>query len=253
MLVLTLMSLPILGIAQGPPINSDKPIMLSEGTFLIKTLIENRVTDDASYTYLPLMVHYISTRKTLVALHVPFVSANYKGENIENSFALGDIVFQGKYQFLRKDQMGKTFRMVAKTLQTFGTGKPLNIEGMSTGRYQSYLAIVAGYESIKYGLSHEIGYNIVPSSNEDELRWKVGAGLPLLKPVYPVNQINLYFEYAGFWYPNLAEKSLFYSQGFQYARDQVTIETAIQFPVFQDTDIIQKRKYSLYFGTRFVF
>lgn len=244
--------LPIVLMAQGPPITSDKPIMLSEGTFLVKTLVESRRTDLGTYTYVPIMFHYIPTRNTLVSIHVPGLLSQPKVLGRNTSFQLADIVLQGKYQFFRKDMKAKTLRMVVKTLQTLGTGEALGLEGMSSGNYQSYFGWVTGYESLRYGLSNELGFNVVPANNEDELRWKFGVGLPLLKPSYPVNQVNLYFEYVANWYPNISENSFFYAQGIQYAKGRLTFETAIQFPIVQNTSIIQTRQYSFFFGTRYV-
>jgi len=250
--LLIFVMLPILIHAQGPPITGDKPIMLSEGTFLVKTLIESRNTDQGNFTYLPIMFHYVPSRNTLVSVHVPGVLSNTNTLGENSSFQLADIVIQGKYQFFRKDMTAKTVRMVVKTLQTLGTGEALGLEGMSAGKYASYFGWVTGYESLRYGLSNELGYNFVPANNEDELRWKFGVGLPLLKPTYPVNQVNLYFEYVANWYPNISENSFFYAQGIQYAKGRFTFETAIQFPIIQNTSIIQTRNYSFFFGTRYV-
>jgi len=69
---------------------------------------------------------------------------------------------QGKYQFYRKDYTGKTFRVVAKTLQTLPTGKELDLIGQSTHKYQGYYGVVSGYETLKYGISTEVGYNWSP-------------------------------------------------------------------------------------------
>ncbi len=80
---------------------------------------------------------------------------------------MADIKIMGKYQFFRKDGTGKTFRMVAKTFQTLPTGKELDLMELSTGKYAGYYGIVAGYESLKYGISNEIGYNWMPDGSLD--------------------------------------------------------------------------------------
>jgi len=164
--------------AQGPPITSDKPIMLGPimlggGSAVVKTLTEVRDTDYGTYTRIPVMVHYLPTSNSLLAVHLPMVFRNVLGD-VAHTSGLGDIDLMAKYQFYRKDGTGKTFRMI------------------STGDYASYLGIVAGYESLKYGISNELGYRLVPATQDDELRYKLGFGLPLRKPTYPVNQINLY-------------------------------------------------------------
>lgn len=240
--------------AQGPPITGDKAIMLSRGNIVIKTLTEFRKTEDADFLRIPIMGHYILNNKMLVGIHVPFVNSNFTGSDEDeiSSFDLGDIELLGKYQFYRKDQTGKTFRVAAKTLQTLPTGQAFNIDGIQTKRYQSYVGVIAGYETIKYGISNELGYNIVPNSNRGELRYKLGFGLPLLKQVYPVKQINLYFEYDGHWFIEAEQYLLQYAQGIQFAIKQLTLEASVQLPLTQNL-ITNKREYTIYFGSRYVF
>ena len=238
--------------AQGPPLTADKPIMLGGKSTIIKTLTEIRTTEAGTIARVPLMVHYLPTSNTLVAVHVPYVNFDFKDARGSGS-TLGDIGILGKYQFYRKDGTGKTFRVVAKTLQTLPTGEALDTDGISTGDYAGYYGLVAGYESLKYGISNEIGYEWVPDATRDKFLYKLGFGLPLLKPTYPVNQLNLYFEYTSEWFHNRGKYQLLYAQGIQYARKQWTWETGVQFPLIQDAPVGQEFKHSIYLGTRFVF
>ena len=240
-------------IAQGPPITGDKPIMLGAKRVVIKTLSEFRKYEEGIALRTPIMVHYLPTSNFLLGVYIPMVYYNLKGSSKFNEgVVLGDIEFLAKYQFFKKDGMGKTFRLVAKTLQTIPSGKKLGLEGMSTGLYQSYLGIVGGYESVKYGISSEIGYNLSPFDNEDEFRLKLGFGLPLLKQTYPVNQINLFFEYQNSFFVESNNLLMLYAQGLQYAKGRFTIEGAIQFPLLQLGAIERKREYSIFFGMRYV-
>lgn len=239
--------------AQGPPITSDNPIMLGGDTFLIKSLTEIRNTERGTFIDAPLMAHYIISNNSLVAVHLPYVSYNFDeeyGGASGNTF--GDMTIMGKYQFLRKDQMGKTFRMVAKTLQNLPTGKKLDIDDMSEGLYSGYYGIVAGYESLKLGVSNEIGYKWQPDGDGDNFIYKLGFGLPLLKPTYPVDQLNLYFEYTS---EAMLEEDIYrllYAQGIQYAKNKWTWEAAIQFPLIQNGNEAKDINYSIYLGTRFI-
>jgi len=235
-----------LSYAQGPPITADKPIMLGAKRKLIKSLTEIRNTDQGTLSRIPIMGHYLPTSNILLAVHIPLVL--YDGNS-----DLGDIQFLGKYQFYRKDNTGKTFRIVAKTLQTLPTGPELGVNGISVGQYESYQGVVAGYESIKYGISNELGFNLTPKSNMNELRYKLGFGLPLMKPSYPVNIVNLYFEYSSMWFVNTNNYILLYAQGIQYAKGRLTIETAIQVPLIEEVNQANQRRYSLFLGTRYVF
>ena len=239
-------------VGQGPPITGDKPVMLGANTWLVKSLTEIRNTEGGTFAAAPLMVHYLPTANSLIGIHVPFVNTKFDGQ--ESSQSLGDIAFLAKYQFYRKDGMGKTFRLVAKTLQTVPTGNQLNLEGISMGLYQSYTGLIAGYESLKYGISNEIGYSLQPAGNMDELRYKLSFGLPLMKPSYPVKKVNLYFEYQSSWFVNMDEYLLLYAQGIQYAKGQFTIEAAIQFPLIQTSSEQRlERNYSIFLGSRYIF
>lgn len=241
------------GIAQGPPITSDKPIMLGGKSILVRALTEIRTTDLGTFTEVAVMSHYLPSSRSLIAVHIPFVTYNFKGSATGSGQTLGDIELMLKYQLYAKDGTGKTFRVIAKTLQSLPTGKKLGILGISTGTYQSYVGVVAGYESIKFGITTEVGYNVMFDSVEDEFRYKLGFGLPLLRPSYPVNQLNLYFEYQSSWYTEIDDYKLLYAQGIQYAKGKFTFEAAVQFPLLQDTDRVPELEQSFFLGTRYVF
>lgn len=238
-------------LAQGPPITADKPIMLGGGSFTAKTLIEQRKTAGGTFTYTPLMLHYLISSNALVALHIPRIS--YDLASGESGQSLADIKLLGKYQFLRIDGTGKTFRMVAKTLQTIPTGAALNVMELSGGLYQGYYGVVAGYESLKYGISMELGLNTIPQNNLDFLQHKLGFGLPLLKPQYPNRQINLFFEYNQQWLWEQKGYQLLYAQGIQYARKNITFDLAYQLPLVSDMPENQIFNRSFFLGTRFTF
>lgn len=241
-------------VAQGPPITADKPIMLSGGNMLIKTLTEVRKSTQGNFTRAPLMMHYVFSKRFLAAVHLPYITYDFTdGNPLGQGSTFGDAQLMLKYQFFRKDVSHKTLRAVIKTVQTFPTGKNLGLEGISFNQYQSYQGIVVGYEASKYGISNEIGYQITPNSTRDFFTYRVGFGLPLLKQVYPVNQINLYFEYHNNWYTEAKEYELHYAQGIQYARDQVTLDFAVLIPLVQDIIFREQRDYSILFGARYVF
>ena len=110
---------------QGPPITADKPIMLGGNSFTVKTLAEIRKTERGTFTYIPLMLHYLPTANSLVAVHLPYINYTFETGGADGS-GLADIKIMGKYQFLRKDGTGKTFRMVAKTVHALPTGEELD-------------------------------------------------------------------------------------------------------------------------------
>ena len=237
--------------AQGPPITSDNPIMLGARSLTARTLVEVRNTERGTSLYLPIILQYLPTSNTLVAVNLPYLDYDFDPEN--RGRTLADITLLGKYQFLRKDATGKTFRMVAKTLQTLPTGKDLDLMGLSTGHYAGYFGVVSGYESLKYGFSAEMGYNWMPDGSLDEFRTKLGFGLPLLKPQYPNRQVNIYFEYASSWFAERDSYQLLYAQGIQYAGKNITVDLALQLPLVQQAPQGQAFNYGAFFGTRYTF
>lgn len=236
--------------AQGPPITADKPIMLGGGSFTMKTLTEIRNTERGTILYAPVMLHYLPTKNSLVALHIPYT--NYNLNDIDGS-GLADMKIMGKYQFYRKDGTGRTFRMVAKTLQTLPTGAEIDVMDISTRKYAGYYGLVSGLETLKYGISTEIGYNWMPDGTLDEFRAKLGFGLPLLKPQYPNKQLNLYFEYNSVWLHERDWYQLLYAQGVQYALKNITFDLAVQLPLIQEIDEGRALNYSVFVGTRYTF
>lgn len=251
---LIIIALSNIAIAQGPPITADKPIMLGSNTVIIKTLTEIRNTDEGTFTRIPIMAHWLPTSNSLIAVHVPLTSYSFEGGSENDGSYLGDINLLAKYQFYRKDGMAKTFRMVIKSLQNLPTGKGFGPNEISSNKYQHYIALVAGYETIKHGISVEAGYNAAFESDQDEWRTKLGFGLPLLKPTYPVKQINLYFEYGQMYRPVLDEFEILFAQGIQYAKGRLTVEAAVQVPLYQSDNIEDFRLNSnILLGTRFIF
>lgn len=241
--------------AQGPPITTDKPIMLGSKTVIVKTLTEIRSQGDGLYTRVPLMVHYLPSSNSLVALHVPYVHYNKnKDDNEGGEGSLGDIQLLLKYQFFRRDWTAKTFRVVAKMIQNFPTGPEYNIEDFSFGSWATYTSIVAGYETIKHGISSEIGVQFHANDVlENSFKAKLGFGLPILKPLYPVNQINLYFEYAYDKSLESDDTAITFAQGLQYAKGRLTLEAALKIPLYSNLTYEQRLRNSIFLGTRYIF
>ncbi len=235
--------------AQGPPITTDKPIMLGQGTKLIKILIEHKNEEGIESTRIPLMFHYLPTANTLVAVHLPYLFGQRKGNDFQS--LVPELVL--KYQLYRKDGKAKTFRIVAKTLQKIPFQDVKELQGDVLNEYQGFYGFVAGYESISLGISNELGINTVANTKWNELSYKLGVGLPLLEPTYPVKQLNLFFETQQSYFYNVKDNILKYAQGIQYAKGHFTFDIAYQFPIYQKTETVNKFKNNLLLGTRFVF
>ena len=236
-------------LAQGPPIIGDKPIMLGSNSWVFRTLSELRNTEKGEYLKTPVIAHFLPSSKTLIGIHLPFIKPMSNGN--KKDYFIGDIELIGKYQFYRKDETGKTLRLLLKTIQTLPTGKELNLMRMSMGKYANYIAVLAGYESVKIGIINELGFNYQPNFNNDEIRYVLSIGVPLLKPSYPVKQINLFFESQNSWFVKKGNYLNLFAPGIQYAKGRMTLETSYQFPLFQNIE--NKRKNSIFLGGRYIF
>jgi len=238
--------------AQGPPIITDKPIMIGEKRIVIKTLSRVEVREDAVFFKIPLMGHYVIKPNLLVAAHLPLAGYNIIEHGHEhNKTGLGDINVQMKYQFFRWDKSSKTARAALKVQQYFPTGFNSSNYEISLGEWQTFAGITFGYEALRYGLGANIGYHYV-AGDDDLFHYKISTGLPLMPLVYPPKQINLYFEYDGEINVQTGNHSLFMAQGIQYAIKRITFETAVKFPIFQQEPEKERQKYTLLFGTRFI-
>lgn len=237
--------------SQGPPILTDKPIMLGEKKGTIRTYFLYRQNDYFSSRSMPLMFDYNLRNNLELSAALPLVFAN----ELVNKNGIGDATLGVKYQFIRVDGVGKTFRVAAKAKQVIPTGAETIAPELGMQEWQTMLGIVGGIESIKYGIQGEVGYML---SAEQEshmnkmLTYKLGFGLPLLKPVYPVKQVTLYFEYEGITISRYDHFAVFYAQGLQYAWNRWTFDVSAQWPLKQDLPIGLQRNFSVLTGARFI-
>jgi len=249
-IILFVCSLCFFAKAQGPPILTDKPIMLGEKRIILKTLTHNHVYEDASYWNVPFMAHYIITPNLLVAAHLPF--ASYSNNDGNSEAGLGDISTTVKYQFFRRDQSSKTFRAAIKLMQVFPTGISTGIDEISLGEWQTHVGLTAGYEALRYGLGVNLMYHQLGGEEDNFFMYKGSVGVPLMPLVYPPNQINLYFEYEGNIRARDGGHNLYFAQGIQYAMRRVTIETSIRVPIIKNPTMDVGLKRVHYIGARFI-
>ena len=237
--------------SQGPPIRLDKPLMLGSGETTARALYNYIDTDRGSYSYLLLEADHNITSDIAVGVALPWLFSGIYGNN-----QLGDLAIMGKYQFFRKDGMGKTTRIAAKVKQMFPTGKDLKVPVIGMGHYKTYLGGLAAYESLKIGVQAEVGYYLLPSeSHFNALSYQLGVGIPLLKPSYPANQVNIYIEAEGMnmgSHEGSAQYGYYLAPGLQYARGRFTVEASLQFPISQQLHAGYERDLWLLFGGRMV-
>ena len=115
--------------AQGPPILVEKPIMLGQNRSELRLFYRNETR--------PNLKKYQSANFSYDIVGNQFWSIGVAGSYYMNSYintydvvndkvepfdGFGDLAINLKYQFLRKDYVGKTYRMLGKIKQTFPTG-----------------------------------------------------------------------------------------------------------------------------------
>ncbi len=218
-------------LAQGPPITLDKPIMLGEKKGTLRPYLKFANNARRDFTALVVEGDYNISNAFAVGAEVPLVY-----DQLDKT-GLGDVSLMAKYQFYRKDGMGKTVRIAAKGKQTFATGRDAETMTLGMGHAMSYVGILAARESLELGTQFEIGYGVVPTNQRlSQLSYKLGFGLPLLEPAYPVKQVNLYFETEGFnlrSFEGDPQYGYYYAQGLQYAIGRFTYDLSVQFPLTQ--------------------
>ncbi len=243
----------ILAQAQGPPVTIDKPIMLGAKSLTLQSLSEYREVGERAYFVTPFKAFYLPTSDMSVGVRIPFIMGKSKTETLVKPFSgLGDIQLSYKYQFLRKDQMGKTFRVSAKLMQNIAIGETISNSDINFGQHQTYLGLVSGYETLKHGISSELGYRLVHRSNRHMLHANLGFGLPLLKPVYPSKQLNIMFEYSSVYMPQQDAFALNYVQGVQFVKGAFIIEGGARLPLVRSALDIDQMNFGLLLGMRYV-
>jgi hypothetical protein len=240
---------------QGPPILLDKPIMLgaNKGTIRpIFKIIDNAETDfnafiiDADFNF---------SNNFALAVEIPFITPK---DNLELNQNLGDMAIAAKYQFYRNDGRGKTTRIAAKYKGMFRTGQHYDTPILGMGHNMTYLGFLGAHESLRFGLQAEAGFlGSWETGHFNQWVYKLGFAIPLLKPTYPVNQINFYNEFEGNNFLDHAGKSqygYYYAPGIQYAFRQFTFEASVQVPIkqqFHDLTQFERRRWTL-FSMRFI-
>ncbi len=237
-------------LAQGPPIMADSPIMLGARKTVIRSWVQFRSYETRDVITAPLMVDYTLTSDLQVGVTLPF-SASLSHH--DPGPGIGDAMVRFKYQFLRRDREAHTFRASGVVRQWLPTGPDIDNFEVGTGAFRTHLAVVAGIEDVRYGLQSELGYVIQTDRMADMAVGKLSFGLPLLKPVFPVKQLTLYFEYEGMYMRDGRDHyALLYAQGIQWARKRWTFDASVECALAQHMPPSYTRRWGLLLGTRVV-
>lgn len=265
---LTLIVLSLLsgtGRAQGPPINTDTPIMLGlEGrgvrTFVKVVRMDKLLQDgeeipdpmDRSMTVFiyPLVVPFNLTSTTQIGVIAPFLTKDLKsntGDNSQSGF--GDATVFLKQLVIQVDRRAETFRVAVKGSVKFPTGDNDNAPPLGSGSVDYGFSAVAGWVKSRWGLYGETIYAVNTSNGGadfgDRFAYNAAVGyrlLPSRYTHYPQPQLNVYIELNGSVVahtevdgvenPDSGGSTLFLSPGIQYVGGRRwLIEASVQLPL----------------------
>ncbi len=261
------------GLAQGPPINIDSPILLGLSgravrTFgrvirLTKLLQEGEEIADAldrevTVLVTPLAVPYNFSDRVQVAGIFPLVHAHLDTRNQNlSSTGLGDIQFFAKYVFYKHDAKNKTFRVAARVNLKLPTGDEDETPALGSGSTDYSFALVGGWIKHRVGVYVEGVYGLNTSHRGtnfgNSVSYNLALGyrlLPVVYERYPSPQWNAYLEingttaakndFNGAADQNSGGTTIFLSPGLQYIGGRLwLVEASFQYPIVDDPNGLQ--------------
>lgn len=237
------------GLAQGPPIYTDTPILLGLEGSGIRTFGKFIKKEQANIYVQPIVFPYNITANVLVGVIIPFLNKN--PDNIDAHFGVGDVALFVKKTLYKKDGKAKTLRFVGKVKQVFPTGNTTEAPALGEDSYQTLLGVVTGYITTKIGLYSEIGYNITSNGKSDNFIYNFAVGYPLLAQQYPARQVNLFLELNGEYLLETNANILFVSPGVQWITGRrLLIESGVQLPIVEQIAETQQTVFTFTFGIR---
>lgn len=285
-LFLILLFEPAQVVAQGPPINTDTPIMLGVQGRGVRTfgklvrksaLLQNgdKITDpmDRSITVwvAPIVVPYnLASDKFQVGIIVPFMNVDFDSRNQDvSSFGVGDARLFAKYLVYQFDRKNKTIRVASKAGIKLPTGDDNDQPPLGTGSTDFFFTTVAAWIEGRVGVYAEGIYNLNTSQGPMDFGNSVGYNLafgyrllPAEYATYPSPQLNGYLEINGTSVDkstvddviddNSGGTTIFLSPGIQYVGGRRWLfETSLQIPIVDEPNGTQLgTDWTVLFGTR---
>lgn len=237
------------GVAQGPPTFTDTPIFLGLEGRGVRTFVRYISRQNARVFIVPVVVPYNLKTNILVGGLLPFLRKS--PDALSSQTGIGDVSLFVKYLLFQRNRIAETFRLALKFQETFPTGNSDAAPSPGLGVYQSYLGIIGGYITTKFGVYTELGYNAVSERFNDHIVYNVSLGVPLLPVTYPPEQINLYVEFNGSSWIAESKTILFFSPAMQVIpHKRFLLEGGVQIPIRED--VLQSHRTNIVFtvGTR---
>lgn len=254
-------------LAQGPPINTDTPILLGlEGRgVMLRTVVVSKselyrdgskISDplDRSVvaTVIPIVVPYNVTSDFLIGIAAPLLSVrNRSTAGGVTSTGLSDVSLFAKHVLLQIDALQETFRILGKASLKLPTGNKDLAPPLGSGSWDASIGTVAGWIGKRFGLLGDVSYTFNGSSNGyfygNTLSYNAAIGFrlsPAVYETYPAIQWNLYLEVLGkhattdeangVRNANSGGDTIFLSPGIQIIPSRTfLVEASLQLPIVQ--------------------
>ncbi len=270
-------------LAQGPPINTDTPIMLGlEGggirtfaKFVHRTTLlqdGDEIPDDmdrqVTVRLTPIAIPYnLFSDRFQMGVIVPFVDVDFESTVQDmSSFGIGDVRVFAKYLLYQRDRKKETFRIASKAGVKFPTG---DVPALGSGSTDYFFSTVAGWIKDRSGIYLEGIYNLNTSHNQvdfgNSFSYNLAFGYRLLPSVYetyPSPQLNGFLEINGtsaaksdvngVTNENSGGTTIFLSPGLQFVGGRRwLVEASLQIPIVNEPNGTQlATDWTLSIGTR---
>ena len=255
-------------IAQGPPINTDTPILLGvSGTGVrsfVKVIRKSSQDKDLTVTVSPVVIPYNLSTRFLVGGVFPYFNKDLDtNAGSMSSSGLGDTKLFAKFVVHQIDKRQETIRFVLKSSITFPTGDEDAKPALGVGTTDYSFGVVAGWIKPCVSFTIESVYSLNTTRRSvnygDRFAYNFALGYrlsPRIYRTYPSPQVNVYLELNGLTtmsnelnglsLENSGGTTLLLSPGIQYIGGRKwLVEGSIQLPIVEnlngsqlETDII---------------
>ncbi|KAA3619380.1 MAG: transporter [Calditrichaeota bacterium] len=271
---------------QGPPINTDTPIMLGlQGRgvhFFVKVVRKATLLQEGNETsdtmdrritarITPLAIPYnLFNARFQIGTIIPFMDIDFDSRSHHAASAgIGDVRFFAKYLLYQRDRKRETLRIAAKTAVKLPSGDENKSPALGNGSTDYAFSTVAGWIKNRTGLYLEGIYNLNTSKGPidfgDSFSYNLAIGYRLLPGVYetyPALQLNGFLEINGITMStnqsngrsveNSGGTTVFFSPGLQFVGGRRwLLEASFQYPIINKPNGTQvATDWTISLGTR---
>ncbi len=244
-------------LAQGPPINTDTPILLgvsgAGARSFVKIIKKSSQDKDLIVMVSPVVIPYNVSTRLLIGGVFPYFNKDLDtNAGSMSSSGLGDTKLFAKYVVHQIDKRQETIRFVLKSSVTLPTGDEDAKPALGDGTTDYSFGVVAGWIKPRVSLTSEGVYSLNTSRRGvnygDSFAYNFALGYRLSPAVYeryPSPQVNVYLELNGLTLKrnelnglnleNTGGTTLLLSPGIQYIGGRKwLIEGSIQFPIVEN-------------------